>query len=297
VQCRKLVEETTLFVFDCDGVLWRGSHLIPGVPAALLGLRKAGKTIAFITNNSTKTRVEFAEKFAKLGLGWVQPEQMLSSAFAAARYLADVHRLPVDRKVYVVGQAGLVDEIEAAGYTVLGGPAHAHWSLDKIPPRFEFDRSVGAVVVGFDRDINYAKLTYATMCAREIPDCLFLATNRDAITHLNNDQEFPGGGTMVAALEAAIGRPPAVAGKPASLLLDWLYRQHSMDRATARACMVGDRLDTDIVFGNSNGMTTLLVLSGVTRDEHLAPSANLAPEAQPTLVIESLATLAQVFEP
>jgi phosphoglycolate phosphatase len=47
---------------------------------------------------------------------------------------------------------------------------------------------VGAVVVGFDRYINYYKLQYATLCIRENPGCLFIATNRDAVTHLTDAQ-------------------------------------------------------------------------------------------------------------
>jgi phosphoglycolate/pyridoxal phosphate phosphatase family enzyme len=200
--------------------------------------------------------------------------------------------LPTSRKVYVVGQQGLKAEIEAFGYTVLGGPAHAHARLDKIPDTFEIDLSVGAVVVGFDRDINYYKMTYATMCAREIDDCHFIATNRDAITHLNNDQEFPGGGTMVAALATSIGREPEVAGKPSPLLVHAVRHSTGLDDSAA-ACMVGDRLDTDIVFGNTTGMTTLLVLSGVTRLEQVSDA--LPTESQPTLVASSLASLAAVM--
>jgi phosphoglycolate phosphatase len=47
---------------------------------------------------------------------------------------------------------------------------------------------VGAVVVGFDRYINYYKIQYATLCIRENPGCLFIATNRDAVTHLTDAQ-------------------------------------------------------------------------------------------------------------
>jgi hypothetical protein len=44
------------------------------------------------------------------------------------------------------------------------------------------------VVVGFDRYINYYKIQYATLCIRENPGCLFIATNRDAVTHLTDAQ-------------------------------------------------------------------------------------------------------------
>lgn len=52
---------------------------------------------------------------------------------------------------------------------------------------------VGAVVVGFDRYVNYYKIQYATLCIRENPGCMFIATNRDAVTHLTDAQEWAGG--------------------------------------------------------------------------------------------------------
>lgn len=49
------------------------------------------------------------------------------------------------------------------------------------------------MVVGFDRNINYYKIQYATLCIYENPGCLFIATNRDAVTHLTDAQEWAGG--------------------------------------------------------------------------------------------------------
>ena len=56
------------------------------------------------------------------------------------------------------------------------------------------------MVVGFDRYINYYKIQYATLCIRENPGCLFIATNRDAVTHLTDAQvgtSFVGSGVRV----------------------------------------------------------------------------------------------------
>jgi hypothetical protein len=61
-------------------------------------------------------------------------------------------------------------------------PAEAcdgEWSLDRFSS-MEVDASIGAVVVGADPRFSYAKLAYASVCLREIPGCLFVATNPDA---------------------------------------------------------------------------------------------------------------------
>ena len=51
-----LIDSVDVFIFDCDGVIWKGDSLIEGVPAILDKLRAAGKKIFFVTNNSTKSR-------------------------------------------------------------------------------------------------------------------------------------------------------------------------------------------------------------------------------------------------
>ena len=66
---------------------------------------------------------------------------------------------------------------------------------------------VGAVVVGFDRHINYHKIQYATLCISENPGCHFIATNLDAVTHLTDAQEWAGNGAMVGAIK---GRSPGI---------------------------------------------------------------------------------------
>jgi len=50
--------------------------------------------------------------------------------------------------------------------------------------------------------------------------------------------------------------------------------------------MVGDRLDTDILFGNDNGLKSCLTLSGVTSEEKL-----LSPENKviPDYYVDSIA--------
>ena len=63
---------------------------------------------------------------------------------------------------------------------------------------------VGAVVVGFDRHLNYHKIQYATLCISENPGCHFIATNLDAKTHLTDAQEWAGNGAMVGAIKGKL---------------------------------------------------------------------------------------------
>ena len=122
-------------------------------------------------------------------------------------------------------------------------------------------------MVGYDQHINYYKIQYAQLCINENPGCLFIATNMDQLSHMTEAQEWAAGGTMVGAIKGCTTVEPILVGKPSSLLIDFICEAGSFDRS--RMCMVGDRLDTDILFGKNNGLQTVLVLSGVTSKEKL----------------------------
>ncbi|RWW11582.1 hypothetical protein GW17_00024801 [Ensete ventricosum] len=191
----ELIDSVETFIFDCDGVIWKGDKLIDGVPGTLDMLRSKGKRLVFVTNNSTKSRKQYGKKFETLGLS-VSEEEIFASSFAAAAYLKSID-FPKDKKVsitaiailvnffkdhtwvpycsylpkfqvYVIGEDGILKELELAGYQYLGGPCNtkcipSQEDGDKkieLKPGFfmEHDHNVGAVVVGFDRYFNYYKV-------------------------------------------------------------------------------------------------------------------------------------------
>ncbi len=138
--------------------------------------------------------------------------------------------------------------------------------------------------VGFDGAFNYFKLQRAVSYLRYAqPPIPFVATNRD-LTYPDAHQLVPGGGTLVAAVEAGAGRAPdIVAGKPSQGLVALVRSATGLD--PARTCMVGDRLDTDIAFGRLGGFRTLLVLTGIASRESLltAPAEELPEYVLPSL--------------
>ncbi|KAH0969886.1 hypothetical protein GBA52_022042 [Prunus armeniaca] len=279
----QLLDSVQAFLFDCDaGVIWKGDKLIDGVPETLHMLRSkalslssiSGKKLVFVTNNSTKSRSQYANKFLSLG---ISVTEIFSSSFAAAMYLQLIN-FPQHKKVYVIGEQGILEELQLAGFTALGGPEDGKKTAQlKSNCLFEHDKSVGAVVVGLDQYINYYKLQYGTLCIRENPGCLFIATNRDAVGHMTDLQEWPGAGCMVAAICGSTQKEPIVVGKPSNFLMEFLLKK--FDISCSKMCMVGDRLDTDILFGQNAGCRTLLVLSGVTTESVLQdPSNKTQPE-------------------
>ena len=212
--------------------------------------------------------------------------EIFSSSFAAAAYL-EQNPLPHGKKVYVIGQHGICEELDLLGIPHIGGPADADNAINFAHhSKVHHDTDVGAVVVGLDTSINYYKIQYAQLCLNENKGCLFIATNMDAVAHLTDQQKWAGGGAMVGAIRGCTGREPILVGKPSPLLIDYILEKHKIERS--RICMVGDRLDTDIVFGRDNGLQTVLTLSGVTTKEQVLSTEN---EIIPDFYIPSIADL------
>ncbi|KJA21316.1 hypothetical protein HYPSUDRAFT_42171 [Hypholoma sublateritium FD-334 SS-4] len=262
----KLINDYDTWLFDCDGVLWRGDHLIDGVIEVLDILRRRNKKVVFVTNNATKSRKSYKTKFDQLGIE-AHVDEIYGSAYAAAVYISSVLQIPKTKKVYVVGQGGLEEELRDEGIQFIGGtdPADntiAPFDLSQFTP----DPDVAAVVCGLDTQINYTKLSKAFQYLISNPGCHFIATNEDS-TYPTSAGLLPGAGAISAPLRYALGKSPVCTGKPSSTMLDCVKAKVHFD--PKRTIMVGDRLNTDILFGKNGGLTTLLVLTGITTEEEI----------------------------
>ncbi len=99
----------------------------------------------------------------------------------------------------------------------------------------------------------------------------------DAVTHLTDAQEWAGAGSMVGAIKGCTGQEPTLVGKPSPLMIDYIVFKYQIPKG--KICMVGDRLDTDILFGSDNGLKTCLTLSGVTTEKKLlGPENKIHPD-------------------
>ena len=294
------LDQHDAFLFDCDGVLWRGEDgLLPGTVETIALLERLGKTCVFVTNNAAKSRAAYAKKFAGLGLENISMEQVVPSSFVAARWLAK--NKPSVACAFVIGADGLCDELREAGVRVLtardfdfpgADPSsnEASASLALLAEAVAKESSVGAVVVGHDTGFNFKALCLASLFLEREGTC-FIATNPDAYDVVSAHR-MPGNGCFVAAVSCVAGRSPdAVCGKPARDLADYLVATFALD--PSRTCMIGDRLDTDIALataGSGGAMSSLLVLTGVTTADTLLeevaqqaakPSSSSAADSPP----------------
>jgi 4-nitrophenyl phosphatase/phosphoglycolate phosphatase len=289
---RSLLATTDIFIFDCDGVIWKGNTLIGGAAAALKKLRDAGKKVFFMTNNSINCRKDYLQKFHTLGLNWVNEEQVLCSAFAAAIYFQMFPLSSPHKKVFVIGQSGIVDELELAGIPYIGGPSFSDKHVQGIGKagfcisNILHDEDVEAVLVGFDSAISYYKIQYAQLCLNSNQNCRFIATNADPVKHITADQEWAGSGAIVGAIKGCTLKEPFIVGKPGPIIVEYLCQKFGVDRT--KVCMVGDRLDTDVQFGMNNGLRTVLTLSGCTSYAQFMDDENFFGDVIPTFFVNSI---------
>ena len=250
-----VANDVDCIVMDCDGVLWQGDKLLPGVRESIQLLREMGKRLVFVTNNSNKSRRQYVHKFETLGIT-VEKEEVFSAAFAAAAYLKTQQ---LEGKAMVIGGQGIVDELNEMYIEVDPGVFNAVQCTEADWEELDIDPDCAAVIVGQDTSFTYAKLAYASLAIQR--GAKFVATNPDAGDAIGPGL-MPGAGAIVAAVEKACGVAPEIyAGKPSAFLLELLKGNH-VDMT--RTLVVGDRLDTDIAFGRAGGAgATVLTLTGV----------------------------------
>lgn len=244
---QQLLDRTDVFLFDCDGVMWKGNGLIEGADKAVLWLRSLNKEVYFVTNNSTKSRQGYEKKFADLGMGWVKSDRVYTTSYAAAMFLKESPLFDASsRSAYVLSSGvGLGEELDLAGVRHAGGVADRHRTVDfATTTHLQHDPAVGAVVVGKDTGLNYYKIQQAQLCVNTNPGCLFVATNTDATANLtDHPQQWAGSGATVGAIQGCTRAPDVVCGKPSALMLDLILRTSGLGRGyeRSRMCMVGDR--------------------------------------------------------
>ena len=257
------LQKTRCFLLDMDGTFYLGRQLLPGALDFLRLLERTQVDFLFLTNNSSRSKIEYAQKLAELGSP-VPPDKIFTSGEATAIYLNQ--RKPGAR-IYLVGTPALEAEFQRSGFTLTG------------------DRPDYAVL-GFDTTLTYAKISH--LCDLLVAGVPFIATHPDVNCHTETGF-IPDIGAMIEMIAASPGRrPDVVIGKPNQPIVDAVARKLALE--PGQICMVGDRLYTDIALGKA-GVLTVLVLSGETRREDLASSP-----FQPDLIMADLAELTALLQ-
>ena len=223
-------------ISDLDGVTYRGDDPIESAVAAFKAWDGAGLPYAFVTNNSTKSAEEFADKLNKMGIPAIAERIVTTSAVAAAR-LSQL--LPAGARVMVIGAAALSKAVANCGFELA-------------------DKEVSAVVAGLDRAFTFDKLAKAQ--TEIMGGATFIGTNPDHMLPRGSSFE-PGAGSILQAIQTASGVQPIIIGKPQPDLVTMALKILGTPPETT--FMLGDQVATDIVAGHLAGLQTILVRTGV----------------------------------
>ncbi len=261
-----------IWVFDLDGVIWRGDSAIPGAAECVAALQKRGCRAMFASNNSTRTPQYFADKLGKLNIQ-ATPTDIVTSTTVTVSYLRA--RFPDGGRIFIVGEAGLRAQLESAGFEVT---QRNIGELEKVI----------AVVAGLAREFCYADLARAQTYI--LGGALFVATNRDATFPVENGV-LPGAGAVISALETASCQTPATMGKPEPTMLLQIIKEAGLQ--PSEVVMVGDRLDTDIACAHRAGIASVWVATGVVNWETARAAQG---EEKPDILLSDLNELIDRLE-
>ena len=266
----KELQGTKIAIFDLDGVIYRGKDLIPNVDKNIQRLKDQSIKIAYNSNNSTSTRQMYAELLKKFNIS-SKPSDFYTSASITSE---EITRIKPNSNIFVIGEIGLREELKTKGHKIISSES-------------EYSK-VDFVIVGLDREFNYHDLAIAQRCLLE-GKALFYATNDDATLPIKN-RILPGAGVMVKALEICTGiKPISIFGKPQPTGIKLILQENNI--SPKQALMFGDRLNTDIIAGNRAGVTTVLVLTGVTSYkmmEEIKKNPDIDRDLLPNMIIENL---------
>jgi len=261
----KNLKQKKLFLFDIDGTLSVGDTLYEGSAELLAYIDRIGGKAYYITNNSTKSGQDYVEKFRRcFGLETTE-DLFITSGYMTLRFLKEHY---ADKKIYVLGTASFVSELQSHGLTITE----------------QWEKDIDCVVVAYDSELTYAKLTEACRVLLTT-DAPFYATNPDLRCPI--DFGFiPDCGAICDMLTQTTGKSPVYLGKPSKEVVELCLAASGFSKE--ETLVVGDRLYTDIACGINGGVDTCVVLTGEATPKDLENTPY-----PPTYVFETVAKLLQ----
>jgi len=226
------------FIFDLDGTIYRGDHIIPKADATINYLKKFGKKIVFVSNKTTGTVKDYYSLLKNWGVN-VEEKEIINSTLVTKNYLKRNYN---NASFFAVGEDAFINEIEESGLKFSSNP-----------------KEINILLVTLDRTLNYQKLETAA-CALE-NGAKFFAANIDDTCPVDEGEVLDAGST-ISALERRTHRKLELHfGKPSSYMFKEIKSRLNFN--SSNMLLIGDRLETDIAMGNKFGVDTVLVSTGV----------------------------------
>jgi len=246
------------YVFDMDGTIYLGDHLLPGAARMVNELRRRQIPVRFLSNNPTRDPEQYAEKLTNLGLP-TELDDIANTVVTTTAWLKAHHP---DAVVFPISEEPLKRALAKAGIRMSEDPAE-----------------IDIVIASYDRGFDYRKLQIAFDAIWFHKRAFLIQTNPDRFCPFPGGRGEPDCASITAAIEACTGTTCRRSfGKPDPIMLQTVMA--SLPGATlGRSVMVGDRLQTDIKMALDTDMISAVVLTGeATADDVAALPPHLAPK-------------------
>ena len=260
------IKNKKLFLFDMDGTIYEEENVFEGTLPLLEKIEQIGGRYVFITNNSSKSVVDYLEKVNQLGIK-ADINNFFTSAQATVLYLQNNYP---GKKVYCQGTKSLVKELIESG----------------INTTEEVEDDVDVVLVGFDTELTSAKLRKTCeLLKKNVP---FIATNPDLRCPVNFGF-IPDCGSICGMITAATDKSPIYIGKPEPTMVEIVREKYGY--SSDETVVIGDRLYTDIATGLNAAVTAVCVLTGEASKEDIENG-----DIKPTFTFESVMDIYEVLQ-
>lgn len=233
----RTLEEVDNFVLDLDGTVWEWNRLKKGVKKTLQTLEKNDKNIYFLTNNAILRREQYAEKLRNLDVN-ANTEDVISASYIASQVFEEEGIT----SAYVIGEEGLRAELRKNG--------------------IKHKEDADDVLVSVDRNFSYWKMAEAADLVRN--GATLWSTSLDAYWWAG-DRDLPGTQALADSVRQSAGAKEGtinILGKPSDhaqkiVRDEWGLRPDN-------TVLIGDNVQSDVVFANKMGFMSGLVMGGST---------------------------------
>lgn len=248
------VDKYDYFIFDLDGTIYRGEHLIPNADQVINHLKEINKKVVFVSNKTTGSAKDYYHLLKNWGMN-IDEKEVINSTIVASNYLKQNFN---DETFFAIGEDSFIREIERSGLKFSTSP-----------------KEIKIILVTLDRTLNYNKLEIAAHALDN--GARFFAANIDDTCPVDDGEVIDAGSTISALQKRTHRKLELHFGKPSEFMFNEI--KNKLKFIPSKTLLVGDRLETDIKMGNDFGLDTALVHTGVkffpNGTENMSPTYKL----------------------
>lgn len=246
---KNIIKNKKTFLIDLDGTVYNGGILTNKADKFIEKLLENNLEYFFITNNAHQCAKDISDRLEKIGIK-SNKKNIITCSDTTIDYVKTNYK---DCSVQLVANDYLKNLFKDNGFNITSS-------------------NPDVVIVGFDDKLTFDTLSSAVQ--NVLNGAVLICTGVDGSIPSDNGI-LPYTGAICKSIEAATHIDAIYMGKPEKYIFNTIFKKTK--NSITDCLMIGDRLDTDIDFGKSNGIDTCLTLTGLT-DEKLLEKSTIKPD-------------------